>query len=501
VGGKRGTPGEGRIVLLLILGTLALRVGAAWAIGLGVDESYMVAAGRTLRLGYFDHPPTAWWLSWTAAHLAGTEAPVAVRLPFILLFALSTWLMYRLGSVVAGRRAGLWAAVLLNLSPVFSLTTASWVLPDGPLDCALLGAALCLMHALPGGTASRAWWAGAGLCAGSALFSKYSAILTIGGAGLYLLTQPTHRRWLARPDPYLAALLAALVFAPVVVWNAEHGWASFAFQGARAEAAHLHPFAPFATLGGEALFVLPWIWLPMMLLLVTALRRPLSWREWLLAWLALPPIVVFALVSAWSSQRVLYHWAAPGYLMLFPLLGAWVARHASNRHVRRTVIGTGAVLLVIVTIVAVQVRTDWLHPIVAAFAHGRDPDLDGIDWTSLRGDLATRGLLDRPGLVVGATNWRDAGKIAYALGPDVTVICLNTDARQFGFGVTPADMIGRDVLILAPEHADRVVAEYSNIFGSIEALPAVAIRHAGRDMATVAVFLGHRLLAWPPPGA
>jgi 4-amino-4-deoxy-L-arabinose transferase-like glycosyltransferase len=490
-----------RLVLLLILGTLALRVGAAWAIGLGVDESYMVAAGRTLRLGYFDHPPASWWLSWGAAHLAGTEAPAVVRLPFILLFALSTWLMYRLGTVLAGPRAGLWAAVLLNLSPVFTLTTASWVLPDGPLDCALLGAALCLMHALPRGPRRAApWWAGAGLCAGLALFSKYSAILTIGGAGLYLLTQPAHRRWLIRPHPYGAVVIAALVFGPVVAWNAAHGWASFAFQGARAEAAHLHPLAPLVTLGGEALFVLPWIWLPMMAVLVAALRRgPTSWGHWLLAWLALPPIVVFALIALWSSQRVLYHWAAPGYLMLFPLLGAWVAEHLENRHVRRTLIGTAALLVAVVAVVAIQVRTDWLRPVVMAFAHGRDPDLEGIDWTSLRDELAARGLLDRPGLVVGATNWRDAGKIAYALGPGVRVIVLNADARQFGFGATPRDAIGEDVLILAPEHADRVPAEYARIFASIEALPPAAIRLAGNEIGTVAVLLGHRLLAWPPP--
>jgi 4-amino-4-deoxy-L-arabinose transferase-like glycosyltransferase len=488
-------------VLLLILGTLALRIAASWAIGLGVDESYMVAAGRTLRLGYFDHPPAAWWLSWAAAHLAGSEAPVVVRLPFVLLFAVSTWLMYRLGSLLAGPWAGLWAAVLLNLSPVFTLTTGGWVLPDGPLDCALLGAALCLTQALPrSGRAAMAWWAATGLYAGLALFSKYSAILTIGGAGLYLLTQPAHRRWLRRPHPYCAGLLAALVFAPVVVWNATHGWASFAFQGARAEAAHLHPLAPFATLGGEALFVLPWIWLPMMVVLAMALwRGPSYWRHWLLAWLALPPIVVFALVAAWSSQRVLYHWAAPGYLMLFPLLGAWVARHIGNRHVRRTLRGTAVALVVIVALVGVQVRTDWLHPVVAAFARGQDPDVQGIDWTSLRTELAQRGLLGRSGLVVGATDWRDAGKIAYALGPDVPVICLNQDARQFGFGLTPRDAIGRDVLILAPEHAGRVIPRYGAAFASIQTLPPATIRHAGHDMATVGVFLGHRLLAWPPP--
>ena len=128
-------------VAWLIVAATLVRLSFGAMLGLGVDESYMVASGRVLSLGYFDHPPASWWLSWGAAHLFGTEAPIVVRLPFIALFALSTWLMFRLGAAVADDRAGLWVAILLNLSPVFGVTTGTWVLPDGPLDAALLGAA------------------------------------------------------------------------------------------------------------------------------------------------------------------------------------------------------------------------------------------------------------------------------------------------------------------------------------------------------------------------
>ena len=76
--------------------------------------------------------------------LFGSEAPIVARLPFILLFALTTWLMALLGREIGGQRAGFWAALTLNLSPVFGITSGTWVLPDGPLDCALAGAALCL---------------------------------------------------------------------------------------------------------------------------------------------------------------------------------------------------------------------------------------------------------------------------------------------------------------------------------------------------------------------
>ena len=186
-------------------------------------------------------------------------------------------------------------------------------------------------------------------------------------------------------------------------------WASFDFQAARAGGWHLHPLAPLTVLAGEALFVLPWFWLPMVILGARAFRS--GWRDQLLAWLAAPPIVVFAVIAAWSSQRVLFHWAAPGYLMLFPLLGRWVAICWDRRSVRAAIFGTAAFCLVGVTVISSQLQFDWLR----GSCRTKDPTAKGINWTSLRNDLSARGLL-HPGTVVGVPNWRDAGKIAYALG-------------------------------------------------------------------------------------
>ncbi len=474
-----------RQLLLLILITSLVRLAFGAAIGLGVDESYMVSAGRTLALSYFDHPPAAWWLSWASIHLFGSEAPIVARLPFILLFALTTWLMARLGETIGGPRAGFWAAATLNLSPVFGITGGGWVLPDGPLDCALTGAALCLAHAL---SADRphAWkpWAGAGICMGFAMLSKYSAILTLFGAFLFLVVNRDHRVWLRRWEPYFAGFLALLVFSPVLIWNAAHEWASFAFQGARAGGSRVRPLLVLTTLGGEALFILPWVWLAMIGLWVRAFRS--GSRDQLLAWLAAPPIVIFAAIAAWSSQRVLYHWAAPGYLMLFPLLGRWVTDTWDRRIVRGFVAGSAMLSLIGVMAIGTQMQFDWLR----VAPPSRDPTAEGLDWTSLRDDLVTRGLLPK-GVVVGVPNWRDAGKIAHALGPDVTVICLSDDARQFAFSSPARIWASGTVLLLG----DSIPASLNSRFDLIETLPPSSVTLRGRTLKVIAVARGIRLKA------
>jgi 4-amino-4-deoxy-L-arabinose transferase-like glycosyltransferase len=488
-------------IFLLVAGTTLLRLGFAATTGLGVDESYMVTAGRVLSLGYFDHPPASWWLSWGAAHLFGTEAPVVVRLPFIMLFALSQLLMWRIGCLIFGRQAGFWAVVAFNLSPVFGVTTGSWVLPDGPLDAALLAAVLCLLRALSAGGAhpvrprcargASAWWIAAGLCAGMALFSKYSAVLTMVGVLLFLLTDRTYRHWLARPEPYFAALAALVVFSPVLIWNAMHGWASFAFQGDRAAGIRFRPLAPVTTLAGEAMFVLPWVWLPMMILLVRGFgqRRPSTHR--LLVWLAALPILVFALISAWSSQRVLYHWGAPGYLMLFPLLGEAIAARQTVAGVRWLIAGSGVLVLAAVTVISAQIQFDWLGGRLTEIMHD-DPTQEGADWTSMYEDLRARGVLP-PGTVAAAMNWRNAGKIGFALGPEVTMLCLCTDSRQFAFAHPVHEFAGQDVILLLPDPPEAAMQEARRWFHTVQALPGTSIRVHGRVLRTVTVLRGEDL--------
>ena len=78
------------------------------------------------------------------------------------------------------------------------------------------------------------WWLAAGLFAGLSLLSKFTAIMFAPAVAAFLLVPDWRWRWLRSPYPYLAVLVAIVVFSPVLIWNAQHDWASFRFQGVRA---------------------------------------------------------------------------------------------------------------------------------------------------------------------------------------------------------------------------------------------------------------------------
>lgn len=487
-------------VAWVILIASLFRCGLAACTGLGIDESYMVAASNRFAASYFDHPLASWWLELASRHLFGSMAPIVVRLPFILLSALSSVLLYALTDRLYGAKAGFWAVVAYSISPVFSLAFGSWVLPDGPLDAALLAAAYALTRAsgLPGQPPSPRWWLAAGICAGLALLSKYSAALVLAGAVLFLLTEPTGRRQLRTPLPWVAGLITVLMFLPVIYWNAAHGWQSFHYQGGRATAGlHLHPLAPLTIWGGEALFILPWLWLPLVLLLIGALRRgPADPRSWLLAMLGIIPVLLFAVIGIWSSTRILYHWAAPGYLLLFPLLGDWAARlqGGAARWMRAIARLTAILLAAAVGLMIAELGFAAFPIINPFFPPGKSPLLQAIDWTSLRAELATRNDIG----AIAALRWYDAGKIGYALRGQIPVTVFGPERHEFGISVPPSSLLGRNILIIAmPGDISAIEAQYRPDFAAILPAPALTVTDRGATLLVIPVLLGKDLLRAP----
>ena len=122
---------ENRFALAILAGFAIARLFFAFAIGLGIDESYTVAISRRLSLSYFDHPPLHLWIAHLAALALGEN--VAVRVVFVCLFFATGWIYYRFVSRLFGPRSALIAIFALNVTPFFFASAGGWIVPDGPL--------------------------------------------------------------------------------------------------------------------------------------------------------------------------------------------------------------------------------------------------------------------------------------------------------------------------------------------------------------------------------
>lgn len=501
--------GPARLVVAVILTGTLIRLVLAATFGFGNGEAYYFSCSRHIDWSYFDHPPMHAWLARAAMELGGFH-PLVLRAPFILFFAGTSWLLYLLGRKLFNAEAGLFAVVVLNLSPVFSFTTAAFLQPDSPLVFFWLLTFYGLAALLAGDKPryATALWLGVGVSAGLTMLCKYHAVFLLLGALAYVITRKDQRHWLRHPGPYLAVALMAVAAVPVLVWNARNEWISFLWQGNRGTAYQgLHFDWLGRSIVGQALWLLPWIWVPLIRELYVCLRGGPSDRvRWLIACIATPPILFFTITAIYAPYGFHFHWQAPGYLLLFLPLGATVARllHGSERdtrRVRRWLGLTAAVSVAAFVVLYTHTLTGWAieltpAPYDAKFAYN-DPTLEALDYSPLEKVLAERGLLDRDDLFVFTYKWFLCGKVDYALSGRAHVLCLSPeDPRAYAFFDAQADWLGKDGILIADErNTPNVERMYANYFVRLTHLADVDVPRGNRTGAKLKVFYGEKLLA------
>jgi 4-amino-4-deoxy-L-arabinose transferase-like glycosyltransferase len=412
----------------ILLASLLLRLVFACGLGYGVDEAYAVTVARPLSLSYFDHAPLHFWLAAFMTWSTGTTDPMVVRLPFLLAFTGTTWAIARLTRHWFGETAARIAALSLSASGVLGVTSASWVLPDGPLLlCSALGVLLLAPVLTDASPRADGWWRWllGGSALGLAVLSKYHAALFIAAIGCLVLADRDLRRQLRTPWPWGGFALALAGLVPVLWWNATHQWASFAFQGGRARAAHWS-LAPFAeSVGGQLLWLLPWIGVPLVLATWRALPRARADRRVrLLLALAAGPVVVFTAITL-GGARGLPHWQAPGWLFAFPLLGLWGAHRLEQRAtVGRWLVASPALTAALVLLIVGHARGRLLDPWLSMPARATDPTRDAVSW---------RAAVDTSQVLL-VRSWIQGGQLGVAAGATPrAIICLCADPHHFAF--------------------------------------------------------------------
>ena len=235
-----------------------LRLIAGALTPLTFDEAYYWMWSKHLAFGYYDHPPMVALVIRLGTMIAG-DTEFGVRLVSILLALPMSWAIYRTAAILfGGQRLAATAAIMLNVTLMAAVGTLI-VTPDAPLLAASSFVLLFLAKVLE--TGRGGWWLAVGVAVGSALLSKYTALLFGPAILVWLVSVPKLRRWLISPWPYLGGAVALMIFAPVIVWNADHHWVSFIKQIGRARIEDFRPAFILELIPTQIAFATPLVWI------------------------------------------------------------------------------------------------------------------------------------------------------------------------------------------------------------------------------------------------
>ena len=304
---------EGRLVrntVLTILALVVLRlIAAAWT-PLTFDEAYYWMWSKHLSFGYYDHPPMV-----AAVIRLGTvmadDTEFGVRLVSILLALPMSWAIYRTAAILfGGQRVAASATILLNVTLMAAVGTLI-VTPDAPLLVASSFVLFYLAKVLE--TGRGVWWLAVGVAVGAALLSKYTALFFGPAILIWLVSVPKLRRWLISPWPYLGGVVALVIFAPVILWNADHHWVSFIKQIGRARIEDFRPAFIGELIPTQIAFATPLVWILGAMGLYALLKRNAG--AFAARMLINATFWTIALYFVWHSlhARVEANWFAPVY--------------------------------------------------------------------------------------------------------------------------------------------------------------------------------------------
>jgi 4-amino-4-deoxy-L-arabinose transferase-like glycosyltransferase len=209
----------------LILAFTALRLAVAPTCGLGTDEAHYVLYARYLDLSYFDHPPLVGWTHALFYYTLGTNEFLA-RLPAILIFVVTSFLIYRFARSYGDERSALLATAAVNGS--FLISGLGLMLLPESLLVPIVFAIIFTVRRLER-KPDLIGFVLLGFFLGLAGLAKYTAILFVPALMMYGIIR---RRFdiILNPRMLIAAAVALAVISPVIIWNMRNDFMSFRYQ-------------------------------------------------------------------------------------------------------------------------------------------------------------------------------------------------------------------------------------------------------------------------------
>jgi hypothetical protein len=471
------------LAAILVLGLV--RVWLAASLGLTEDEAYYRLWALAPAKSYLDHPPMTGWMIAVGRWMAG-DSTLGIRLPAILASLVGPLVLWRTASILFGpivARRAVWIALAMPLLAVGGVILT----PDTPsvLFWGLAGWALAELYV----SRNANWWLAVGLIAGLGLLSKYSNLFVGASILLWLTLLPHNRVWFRSWQLWAGGALACLLALPVVLWNVEHDWASFAKQFGRVSRGHHLTLAYLGELiGGSLGLMSPVIAVLGGLGLVRLARSAIKAKDGpsALVVYGMLPFLAYLVVHA-LHNRVQLNWVAPLYpsfaLCAAVALGTVSTPMPGQARLGLWAVGTGFVL-------SAALYWHTMQPLILLSGQ-RDPTSQTRGWRELAAEV------DRVRAATGAcwvatSSYATNAQLAYQLRDKAPVLQITERIRYIHLPPPDPTLLKCPALYVELERrgGDTLLKER---FGSATRLDNLTRRHAGVVLSTYVVYLAHRL--------
>ena len=316
--------------------------------GLHGDEAQYWAWAQELDAGYYSKPPLiAWVIAGTTALFGDAEWAVRLASPF--LHTVAATFAFLSARRLFGDRAGFVAAAAYALMPGVTLSSAI-ISTDALLLAFVSGFVWFWVRLQDGGGMGSA--VGLGAMLGLGLLSKYAMVFPLAGLALATLVHAPTRRFVLSAKGLVAGAIAAVIFAPNILWNAANDFATVSHTGDNAnmsDGAGLHPGEWLEFFGGQFGVFGPVTFAALLVALVWAVRRGGTVRAISLA--VLVPLAVISVQALLSRANA--NWAAAAYGAAPVVLAGW----AVAGRWRMRVVAAGLALNLLLAVVPPLVLT------------------------------------------------------------------------------------------------------------------------------------------------
>jgi membrane-associated phospholipid phosphatase len=409
---------------------------------LSADEAHYWEWSRRLDLSYYSKGPMIAYLIYAGTALFGDNV-FGVRVFAVVLSALSSVVLFRLGRELYDEKTGLASALLVQIVPLYSVYGIIFTI-DSPFMFFWILSLFLFWKAVETGAEVRkrgsreegqnrhpssrnadlTHWVLLGVAVGLGLLSKYTMAFFYLSALLFLVFRRESRRLLTTKRPYVAFIVSIAVFTPVIVWNAGHGWVTLkhtAGQAHLAEGFTLSVRYFFEFLGSQLGVITPVLFV-MVLIALWRLRKDTEGA--FLFWFSVPVLLFFLVKSA--QGKVQANWALPGYATGFIAFSACYIRGiASSRRSVKVLSAMAMILAFTVTLAAHSPSLPGLPP-------EKNPSKKLMGWKELGKETSRlyREMSSSGAVFVFSDSYQLAGELAFYMKGHPVTYCINTGKRR-----------------------------------------------------------------------